>query len=124
MNGNNNTMSQKSLLIAFLAFFTVSSLVLFWQNDREMDPDQGKNWWTLSFTLPKESESLSFIVENHSDQSSFQYEIMVGKMVIARESFTAKPGEKTIITPPSITEQLERVKITVTTGTEKKEIYR
>lgn len=124
MNGNKTAMSQKTLLITFLVFFAVSSLVLFWQNDREMDPDQGKNWWTLSFTFPNESESLSFMVENHSDQSSFQYEIILGKMVIARESFTAKPGEKTIITPPSITEQSERVKVTVTTGTEKKEIYR
>lgn len=117
-------MSQKKLILVSLLLFVASALVLFWQSDRELDPDQGKNWWTLSFALPNQEESLSFVIENHSDQTNFSYEIAVGKEIISKKSFIAKRGEKTTITPPSIAKQNERVKITVTTGTEKKEIYR
>lgn len=124
MNGKINSMTQKSLLSSFFFLFLASALFLFWQSDRELDPDQGKNWWTLSFALPKQTESLSFNLENHSDQTAFSYEISVGRDIISKEIFTAKRGERTTVTPPSIKEQNERVKITVFAGTEKKEIYR
>lgn len=117
-------MTQRSLLISFLLLFIVSTIFLFWRSDRELDPDQGKNWWTLSFALPKQVESLSFNLENHSRETTFSYEISVGKEIISKETFIAKRGEITTISPPSIKEQSERVKITVSTGTEKKEIYR
>ncbi|OIP58397.1 MAG: hypothetical protein AUK19_03630 [Candidatus Moranbacteria bacterium CG2_30_45_14] len=124
MNGKINAMTQKSLPISFLLLFIASTLFLFWQSDRELNPDQGKNWWTLSFVLPKQTESLSFNLENHSNQTAFSYEISVGREIISKETFTAKRGERTTVLPPSIKEQSERVKITVSTGTEKKEIYR
>lgn len=117
-------MSQKTLLIVSIFFFVTSTLFLFLQNDRELDPDQGKNWWTLSFSVPEQVESLGFIIENHSNQTHFSYEITVGKEIISKEIFTAKQGEKTTVMPPSIIKQNERVKIAVTAGTEKKEIYR
>ncbi|MEI8096707.1 MAG: hypothetical protein WCG73_01220 [Candidatus Moraniibacteriota bacterium] len=117
-------MEQKKLILISILLFISSAFFLFWQNDRELDPDLGKNWWTLSFSLPNQPESLGFIVENHSDQTKFSYEIAVGKEIILKEMFTAKHGESTTITPPSIKKQSGRVKITVMAGTEKKEIYR
>lgn len=123
-NAKTNPMSQKFLISIFFLLFTCSALVLFWQSDRELDPNQGKNWWTLSFAVPEQKESLSFIVENHSDQTQFEYTISVGKNVILRELFTAPQREKTTVTPPSIIPQSERVKISVSAGNDKKEIYR
>lgn len=117
-------MTHKRLLTVSIFLFALSALFLFWQSDRELDPDQGKNWWTLSFALPKQEESLNFDIENHSDQSDFSYEVSVGKEIISKETFVAKRGERTTILVPSIKKQIERVKITVTAGTEKKEIYR
>ncbi|MFZ2187742.1 MAG: hypothetical protein WAV46_03920 [Candidatus Moraniibacteriota bacterium] len=117
-------MTQKSFILFFITLFAISALLLFWQNDRELDPDQGKNWWTLSFVLPKQEENLGFVVENHSDQTDFRYEITVGRETILKEAFIAKRGERTTVTPPSITKQSERVKITVTAGNDRKEIYR
>lgn len=117
-------MSQKHLIIGLFLFFTATTVFLFWQNNHELDPDQGKNWWTFSFTAPEREESLSFFIENHSDKTNFQYEVAVGKEVISKDTFIAKPGEKTTVTLPFIAKQKERVKITVTTGNEKKEIYR
>lgn len=119
-----NFMAQRKLLIIVSVLFVASALFLFWQNDRELNPDRGKIWWTLSFTQPEQEESLSFTLENHSNQTDFSYEISVGKELIQKESFIAKSGEKTVVLPPSIKKQSERVKITVITGTEKKEIYR
>lgn len=117
-------MSQKNLIIILLFFFTVSAVFLFWQNDRELDPDQGKSWWTLAFASPQEPENLSFIVENHSDQETFEYEIMADKTLVTKDSFVVKRGEKATITPILTAKASERTKITVTLGTEKKEIYR
>lgn len=117
-------MPQKTFLIISIFFFVLGTIFLFRQNSQELDPDLGKNWWTLSFALPEQEESLSFIIENHSNQTNFSYEITVGKEIISKEIFFAKSGEKTTVMSPSIIKQNERVRITVRAGTEKKEIYR
>src|SRR3990167_5730764 len=117
-------MAQRSLILIFIVLFVASAFFLFWKNERELDPDQGKSWWTLAFAIPEESKSLSFIVENHSDQMAFEYEIMADKLLLARNSFVVQRGEKVVIAPPLTAQTSERTKVTITLGTEKKEIYR
>lgn len=117
-------MSQKYLIATIFLLFAAGAVFLFWQNARELDPDQGKNWWTLAFASPENSESLSFIVENHSTETTFLYEITVDKTLAAKESFVVKRGEKMTITPSLAAKEGGRTKITVTLGKEKKEIYR
>jgi len=120
----NNSMSQNKLILIALLFFFVSVTLLFWKNDRGLNPDLGKNWWTLSFVSPNQNEKLDFLIENHSDKNEFSYEVRVGKELIMKNVFIAKSKEKTTVRIPSIKPQSERVQITVTAGTEKKEIYR
>lgn len=117
-------MSHKKLLTFCSIFFVIGTLFLFTKNEEERNPDKEKNWWTLSLLSPKEEENLAFTVENHSTQTDFSYEIMIGKETIAKESFLAKRSEKTTITPPLLRKQSERVRVIVTTGDEKKELYR
>jgi len=115
---------QKYLVAIFLALFIASTAFLFWQNERELDPDQGKSWWTLAFAAPEKPENLSFVIENHSNQANFQYEITDDKTPVAKDAFVVKRGETMIITPSLTAKADVRTKITVTLGTEKKEIYR
>lgn len=117
-------MSQKFLIIIFFTFFTVSALFLFWQNERELDPDYNKSWWTLAFAVPREQANISFTIENHSDKNNFQYKIIANKETIAEETLKIKRGEtKTIF--PSLTATPDiRTSVIVTTGKEQKEIYK
>jgi len=119
-------MRQTPIVIAFLAMFIISSAFLFWQNARELDPNTGKNWWALSFSVLDDDTSLVFRIENHSDLSSFHYEVLVGKkhVRLAEDSFSLNRGE-TIEIHPNIDQLPDgRVSIIVTSGNEKKEIYR
>jgi len=120
----NNPMSQKTLLSFFFLFFLFSSFFLFHQNQNKLDPDAGKNWWTLAFISLEKDEKIDFFVENHSDQNNFSYEIYVGKEMIAKDNFIAKSKEKTVVRVPSIKPQSERIRIIVDNGKEKKEIYK
>ena len=117
-------MSEKLLITAFVLLFSVSALYLFWQNDRELDPNRDKSWWTLSFSSPAETASLAFSIENWSNQEIFEYEISQEKASLHKESVTVKRGEKKDISPAQSAEPGSRTAITVTAGKEKKVIYR
>lgn len=117
-------MSHKKILTYCIFLFVLVTLFLFMENSKELDPNEGKDWWTLSLTSPDHEESLSFAVDNHSTKTDFSYEIMVGKNTITKESFLAEKTKRTVINPPLLRKQSERVKIIVTTGDEKKELYR
>ena len=117
-------MAQRSLILIFIVLFVASAFFLFWKNERELDPDQGKSWWTLAFASPEDPENLAFVVENHSTETAFQYGITTDKTPVAKDAFVVKRGETMIITPSLTAKADVRTKITVTLGTEKKEIYR
>jgi hypothetical protein len=44
--------TEKRLILLFVLLFAVSSLYLFWQNERGLDQNLGKDWWILSFDEP------------------------------------------------------------------------
>lgn len=117
-------MSQKFLIAIFIVFFAASALFLFWQNERELDPNRNKNWWTLAFAEPQESNNLSFILENHSDQDNFQYKIIANKKTLAEETFQVPRGETKTISPSLTANSVIRTSIVVTNGKEQTEIYR
>ena len=124
MNEKNSIFQQKYLILAFLALFVSGSAFLFWQNERELDPDRGKYWWTLSFAAPKANDDLSFTVENHSDQGIFNYVIVANKQTLADGTFALDRGATTTITPPLTAVSNTRTSVIITAGKEKKEIYR
>lgn len=117
-------MSQKTLITIFFILFIASTMFLFWKNERELDPNYNKSWWTLSFASPQEQTNLSFTIENHSDQNNFRYQIIANKEIIAEETLEIKRGEtKTVF--PSLTATPDiRTSVIVTTGKEQKEIYK
>ncbi len=117
-------MSQRFLVAFFLFLFAASALFLFSRNAAELDPDRNKNWWTLSFVDPHNAANLSFRVENHSDKTFFRYQILSGKTTLADEGFIVEHGKDIVITPAITITPDVRTSVIVTTGEEKKEIYR
>jgi hypothetical protein len=106
-----------------VALFVVASGWLFFQVNRELDPNDGKNWWTLAFES-RDAGSLSFGIENHSDSTTFSYSVSHDKDVIDAGALTLeKGGRKTI--SPSENAAAGRTIITVTASDgSTKEIYR
>ena len=115
--------SEKFLILFFSLLFFSSAWFLFAQNERVLDPNQGKSWWTLSFVIPKDKNSLDFLVENHGVETNFHYQVIAGKELLTEGSFSAKRGEQTTVSP-TMTPSDTRTSIVVSLGTEKKEIYR
>lgn len=119
--------SEKHLIILIGLLFVVSSTFLFWQNNRELDPDRDKNWWTLSFVNPADGTSLAFTIENHSAAQDFTYEVSSAfpeDQMSEKHPVTLLPGKSLTVTPESRVNGESRTKIIVTTGTETKSIYR
>jgi hypothetical protein len=110
-------------VVIIVAFFVAASGWLFFQVNRELDPNNGKNWWTLAFET-RDATSLSFAIENHSNSTKFTYAVSNGKETIdSGEISLAKGDRKTVL--PNVSTIPGRAIVTVTAlDGSKKEIYR
>lgn len=117
-------MNQKTLILVFAVLFMFCASVLFAINARGLAPDRVQNWWTLSFDAPSDPESLAFTVVNHSDQTAFTYQILAQNTDILDGTFSLPRGETRMIAPPTPVQTNVRMRIVVSSGTDKKEIYR
>jgi len=116
--------TEKYLVLLFLVLFFTSAWFLFWKNERELDSNFEKSWWTLSFIEPQSKESLDFRVDNSSNHTTFYYRILNGKTVLKSESFEVARGERRSIVPGLSKTRDVRTTLEVTAGTEKKSLYR
>lgn len=110
-------------VFAVITLFALASGILFFRIDRGLDPNYGKNWWTLAFET-RDSDSSQFTVENHSSATHFTYAITHDKDTLSGGELTIpKGGHRTL--SPSVASIPGRTIVTVTAedGT-KKEIYR
>lgn len=117
-------LSEKGILIIFCALFAISSLFLFFQNSRALDPDYQKNWWTLSFAAPEERTNLDFIIENHSQETEFHYQIVAGKEILLEQSVSVGRSSAATVTLALPASTDARTTVRVTASGETQEIYR
>ncbi|HAT73408.1 MAG: hypothetical protein US30_C0001G0040 [Candidatus Moranbacteria bacterium GW2011_GWF2_36_839] len=118
-------MSQQKKIIFFLIIlFIASSVWLFYLSEKILDPNVGKNWWSVSFSDSK-SEDLDFTIENHSDKDNFQWIVLSGNDKINEANVTVKKGEN-YFANVNFEDNYRNKKITiqVISGDEKKEIYK
>lgn len=105
-----------------MTIFIAGSTWLFYASAKLTDPDAGKNWWAIYFVGP-DTKNLNFTIENHSNQTAFHWEVLVQNQKIKEGDVRIEKGAaKDVI----LDENLGSGKITidVTTGNEKKEIYK
>ncbi|MBP6975947.1 MAG: hypothetical protein KBB51_03935 [Candidatus Moranbacteria bacterium] len=86
-----------SFLMAGLVFFAVA--YLFMKNDRELDPDYQKDWWTLSFNTLPAPKDLQFTITNHTKTESFTYTIKDGSSILETEKIDVPKGASRTIQP-------------------------
>ncbi|PIU09207.1 MAG: hypothetical protein COZ85_01830 [Candidatus Moranbacteria bacterium CG_4_8_14_3_um_filter_34_16] len=108
------------LFISLLLFF--SSFWLFYSSEKKTDPAKQNDWWSLYFSVPKETNS-NFTIENYSNQNNFHWKELSKNKVIQENDIQIKKGEKSQIKIKN-PEEKEKVIIQVTHKEEKKEIYK
>lgn len=118
---------QKKIIIFITILFIASSFWLFYQSDKQTNPDLNKNWWAVYFVDPK-SDNLNFIIENHSDKNDFHWEILADKNKVKEDNIKIEKGAQSELNSDSelSSDEFKNKKITVdiSSGDEKKEIYK
>jgi len=73
------------------------------KNDRELDPDYQKNWWTLAFSSLPTPENSAFIITNHTQTDHFTYVLKNGSTPLETKEIQVPKGTSRIIQPEYMT---------------------
>ncbi|MEI6650753.1 MAG: hypothetical protein WCL23_04970 [Candidatus Moraniibacteriota bacterium] len=116
--------SEDTLVVfVVLALFAAACGYLFITVDSGLDPNLGKNWWTLSFET-RDPASGTFTIENHSKATRFTYTLTENKQSLDSGTVTIAKGDKKTVTP-NVSLSPGRTIITVKADDNSmKEIYR
>lgn len=118
-------MTGKSLFFSLLVLFTLSAAYLFSVNERGLDPDTGKSWWSIAFAEPQKESSLVFIVSNHTATDQFRYTVSADDKTLAEGEIQIEPGnDMTYVPTVNFMPQSGRITITVTHEAKEETIYR
>jgi hypothetical protein len=114
----------KKIIVALAFFFILCLSYLAYTENKQQNYNYGSSWWTTYFQNPKD-ESLSFVIENHSSEKSFHWEILADKNSISKGVETVPLGEKKTVSVPSFPENMsKKVTIKISTPKGSKEIYK
>lgn len=118
-------MTGKSLFFSLFVLFALSAAYLFSVNERRLDPDTGKSWWSIAFLDPKKESSLSFVISNHTATDQFRYIISTDDKTLAEGEIKVEP-KNNMTYVPTVDSSLESGRITITVTHEDREetIYR
>lgn len=105
--------------------FLVGSVWLFSVSSEYLNPNEGKNWWSIYFIDPKSQTDISFIIDNHGDKQNFHWTVSSADGTI-KESDTKIEKEVMykikLDAPQNISGK--NIMIEVSDGENKKEIYK
>lgn len=115
-------MQQQKIILFLIVLFITGSAWLFYASDRFIDPNVGKNWWAISFSDPT-SQSLTFTIENHSNQTAFHWEVLSNNKKVRAGDETIGKGASQKVTLDENSDP-GKIIIDVNAENEKKEIYK
>lgn len=117
-------MKNKLIILTTIFFFILSASSLAWIEKKQSDENENKNWWALYFAEPK-SDSLNFVIENHSNENNFHWEISYGGDKIKEGNSSVKKGSALQLNSRlNIEPKNKKITIQVISGDKKKEIYK
>jgi hypothetical protein len=116
-------MKEKKIILILGLFLLISFFYLAFMETRQADPNYQKNWWVVYFDNPKDS-SISFVIENHSDQNNFHWEVFQEKEKLQEKDTRIPKGESATIDSVNLNDLKGKIIISVSDGKEKKEIYK
>lgn len=110
------------IIYSILLLFILSSFFLFWKNDQGLNPDYQKNWWSVYFAYAKNAD-LSFVIENHSANNNFSWEIISEKDTLKKDNVSVARGEKKNI-ELDLSNLTNNILVRISDGKENQEIYK
>ncbi|NTV41313.1 MAG: hypothetical protein HGA61_03520 [Candidatus Moranbacteria bacterium] len=117
--------SKKNIFLLVLFFIACLSYLAYTEN-KQQDYDFGKTWWAVYFLNPQQERDLSFIIENHSSENSFHWEISAEKKTLSQGDEDIPLGEKKSVSVEPSWDILKNKKIIIKISTSKnsKELYK
>jgi hypothetical protein len=117
-------MKKTTLIIAItIFFFIIFGFFLALKENSQMNLANSKTWWTAYFVNPN-SQDLSFIIENHSAQNNFHWEIISSGVSLSKGDENIANNKSKTITITNQDSQNKKIGIIITSGNNKKEIYK
>jgi hypothetical protein len=114
----------KKIILTVIFFFIACISYLAYAEQKRQDYNYSSSWWTTYFTAPQE-KNLSFVIENHSNEKSFHWEILADKNSVSKGDETVPLGEKKTFSVPSFPENIgKKFTIKISTPKNSKEIYK
>lgn len=107
-------MQHKHILYGIIVLFILTSIGLSIRANQAKDPELNKNWWVLAFSQPA-SNSLDFIIENHSIDMQFTYEITQPHTETLQRTIDIPRGQSKEVSVASTKVDAEQTRITVWT---------
>ena len=90
-------MKQSTLCIILVVLLFASFAFLFKQNIEELNPEKGKDWWSVSFIRPDRNKNVDIVVTNYSENTAFSYQILGDNVLISEGIFEAPLGENKVL---------------------------
>lgn len=115
-------MNSRTIVICTVVFFLVSALFLAYSENRQSDENFQKDWWVLSFNDPKNAD-VNFTIENHSQKSSFHWEIISETDKISEGDAKITKGS-TWTSNVQVNNLAGKITVSVSNGSDKNEIYK
>jgi len=116
-------MQQKILILFISLLLILSSAYLFNISEKKQDLDAEKNWWIVYFQEPI-SNDLTFSIENHTQNTSFSWEVFSEKNKIDSGNETIEAGKIKKINYTPNEGLYGKITIQVSVNGESKEIYK
>ena len=114
---------QRNIIFFLIVIFIASSLWLFIVSNNILNKNEGKNWWSVYFSNPK-SNDIDFVIENHSNNSNFHWEVYADKNKIEEGDAEIKKGSASNFDPEISAQENQKITISVDLNGEKREIYK
>ncbi len=103
-------MTDKRLITIAVLLFLVSASFLAWRAERALDPDQGKDWWAVSFIEPHGSRG-DLALENHGPSADFAVTLTAAGATLSSETYRLGRGESVVVpasAPPPFEVRVQR----------------
>jgi hypothetical protein len=119
-------MKNRSIIFTFILLMLASFIFLAY-SEQKQHSFLNANFWSLAFANPK-STDLNFVIENNTDQTNFQWQVLAENNIIKTGNIVVNKGNiQEISLPKSDFGNLttnKKITIEVTSAGQKKDIYK
>lgn len=116
--------NEKTFLWGGLFLLLAASAVLFTFHNRALDPKQSGDWWAARFTAIDDQSSALFEVENYSQATNGQYQILLDGVLQKEGTFTAPSGTITPVDPTLTPRPDQRLRLLIKLGSTEQSLSR